>query len=308
MSEQIITIGKPNNIYKSNYITKVPYHFCFIPYFTIKSYFFHSYENLYFLLLSILQLSTIKYIGLLPSEWSPTGPYSTFTPLMLCFIMELFSNYVNWIIIKKNELKHNYTLIPVFRNNKWTKIYSKNIYPGDIFKVMSKKEILVDSILIKSDSINPKISLSTLTGEADLVPIKSIDNHLEISEYFDSLIDLKLKILNKYPNNLDKFKSILTKSETSNSSELSDILVDERYFLPGGGINCDNILYCLAISCGSEKKCYHRSKCDEMEKKNIFDRQNADYMMRVNTKILLIKIMTMSLFFYSTDNTNLDII
>lgn len=302
MSEQIITIGKPNNIYKSNYITKVPYHFCFIPYFTIKSYFFHSYENLYFLLLSILQLSTIKYIGLLPSEWSPTGPYSTFTPLMLCFIMELFSNYVNWIIIKKNELKHNYTLIPVFRNNKWTKIYSKNIYPGDIFKVMSKKEILVDSILIKSDSINPKISLSTLTGEADLVPIKSIDNHLEISEYFDSLIDLKLKILNKYPNNLDKFKSILTKSETSNISELPDILVDERYFLPGGGINCDNILYCVAISCGSEKKCYHRSKCDEMEKKNIFDRQNADYMMRVNTKILLIKIMTMSLFSIIYDN------
>jgi phospholipid-transporting ATPase len=293
MSDHLITIGEPNRNYKSNYISKVPYHFFLIPIYTVKSYFFHSYENLYFLLLSLLQLCTSDYIALLPAELSPTGPYSTFTPLMLCFLMELFSNYISWFTIKKNEISHNYSLIPVFRNGKWKKIYSKDIYPGDIFKIAPDKEIAVDSILINCEENIPKISLSTLTGEPDLVPIKSI---LENKD-FKTLIGSSFQIIERYPKNLDKFKSNLiinTNSENNNKMKQNKFL-DEKYFLAGGGINCNSILYSLAISCGVDKKCYHQSKCEDFNKKNIFDRQNANYMMRVNTKILFIKIFIMSL-------------
>ncbi len=317
MSDNLITIGKPNKNYNSNYISKVPYHLCYIPIYTVKSYFLYSYENLYFLLLSLLQISTAEYINLIPSDWSPTGPYSTFTPLMLCFMMELLSNYINWFNIKRNEIKQNYSLTPVYRNKKWSKIYSKNIFPGDIFKIMPEKEILVDSILINSDNNNPKISLSTLTGEPDLVPVKTINDENILSTKLYSVMSGSLKILDRYPNNLDKFKAILIQSKNNkknlhnssveNSDELQSTskLIDEKYFLPGGGINCDDILYAFAVSCGSEKKCYHQSQCENYEKKNIFDRQNADYMMRVNTKILFVKIVVMtfcSLVYENGDN------
>ena len=287
MSNYKIKIGQPNKNFNSNYISKTPYSFFYVPFYTIKSYFLHSYENMYFLILSLLQLSTCEYINLLPREWSPTGPFSTLTPLMLCFIMELLSNFFSWIIIKKNEIIQNYKLVPVYRNKKWKKIYSKNLFPGDIFKVIPNKEILVDSLLLYSNEEHSKISLSTLTGEPDLVPVKNLTSESKLNE----ILNNSLNIVNFFPKNLDKL-----------SANLDNIQIDEKYFIPGGGINCDHTMYCLAISCGVNKKCYHQSKKSNLKKNNIFDRQNAEYMMKVNTKILIIKMFIITICSLVYDN------
>ena len=97
-----ISIGIPNKNYKNNFNSKVDYRFICIPYVAVREYFYNSQENIYFLFLSLLQLSTSKYIGLLRSYWSPTGPYSTFVPLILCFFLELFTIFLKWIFLKKN--------------------------------------------------------------------------------------------------------------------------------------------------------------------------------------------------------------
>ena len=123
-----IDIGSSNTKYDNNFVSKVNYSFISIPYVTINKYFVQSIENFYFLILSLLQLSTSSYINLLPKEWSPTGPYSTFIPLLLCFLLDLFTILIGWIYDKLYEISENYKYIKVYKNGRWKNEYSKNIY------------------------------------------------------------------------------------------------------------------------------------------------------------------------------------
>ena len=82
-----IIIGKSNKQYDNNYIAKTTNNFFLIPFITIYTYFIVSKENLYFLALGLIQLSTAERFALLPSHWSPTGPYNTIVPLFLCFLI-----------------------------------------------------------------------------------------------------------------------------------------------------------------------------------------------------------------------------
>ena len=69
----------------NNYISYNKFSFIDIPVISIQQYFLNCTENLYFLLLVILQLMTYSEINLLPAHWSPSGPFSTFIPLFLCY-------------------------------------------------------------------------------------------------------------------------------------------------------------------------------------------------------------------------------
>ena len=283
-----ISIGHPNKIYTNNYVSKVNFSFFNIPYVSINKYFIQNNENIYFLILSLLQLSTAPYIGLLPKKWSPTGPYSTFIPLLLCFLLELFSIIFNWICSKKYEISENYKKIRVFRNNTWKEAYSKDIYPGDIIYLPDDTIIPVDCLALFSDSTqNPKICLSSLNGEADLVPI----NLLSSKDY--------LKYLNKdliidklYIDDLFRF-----------NAHIDNTNINENFFLPGGAINLDNSFIALTIGCGKNKKCYNQAKCSKFSKKNSFDKINSDYMMDINAKILILKIIGVTLFSYYYENS-----
>ena len=74
-----------------NFISLNKFTFTQIPYLSVKNYFINSKENFYFLFLSILQLCTYSEINILPSHWSPSGPFTTFIPLFLCFLLEIVS-------------------------------------------------------------------------------------------------------------------------------------------------------------------------------------------------------------------------
>ena len=54
-------------------------------------YFIESSENIYFLALAMFQLLTYEKIGILPTYWSPSGPFSTLVPLLLCYILEVIN-------------------------------------------------------------------------------------------------------------------------------------------------------------------------------------------------------------------------
>jgi len=206
--------------------------------------------------------------------------------------MELISDIMNWVRYKYNEINENYSLIDVFRNNKWKKIYSKNLYPGDIYKIHKDSKICVDSICIYSpDTEHPKICLSTLTGEADLIPVESL-----YASWSNKITRQSINIINYYHKSLNKLKIEFVKSKK---------IINENYFLAGGGINMDNDIIAIAVACGKNKKCYHQSKCDGYIKRNLLDKKNADYMMRVNTRILLLKILllTISSLLYQNGNS-----
>ena len=93
---------------KSNYISFNKFSFLSIPYLSIYNYFLISRENLYFLVLSLIQLSTFSKIGLLPSDWSPSGPFSTAIPLILCYLLELFGLIILFFTDLIKTYKYNY--------------------------------------------------------------------------------------------------------------------------------------------------------------------------------------------------------
>ena len=266
-----IIIGKSNKQYDNNYIAKTTNNFFLIPFITIYTYFIVSKENLYFLALGLIQLSTAEKFALLPSHWSPTGPYNTIVPLFLCFLIDLIINYINWLTQKRNEISENYRKI-IMLNCK--KKYSKNIYPGDIIIIPPKSIIPVDCIAIDcKDNKNPNISLSTLNGETDLVPVKTL-----ISENYslDYLFNKNLVIKNYYFNDLSSLKC---KLENKN--------INEKYFLPGGAVNMENTFTALVVACGKNKKCHNQIETSKFIKQNELDKYNGEYMMSVNVKFLL---------------------
>ena len=71
---------KQNINFNNNEIKRTKYNILYIPVLTTLRYFFWNYENIYFLILALFQLSTLWFI---PKEWSPTGPFSTAVPLLI---------------------------------------------------------------------------------------------------------------------------------------------------------------------------------------------------------------------------------
>jgi len=272
-----VIIGKSNTQFTNNYTQKTNVSFLYIPIIALYRYFIQSFENIYFLILSLLQLSTSNYINLLPQNWSPTGPYSTFIPLVLCFILELCTILISWIYDKIYEIRDNYRHIKVYKNNKWIDVYSKNIYPGDIIYISENTIIPVDSIALKTESsVCPKICLSSLNGEPDLVPIKPL-----VEDNFKLYIDKALIIDKLYIDDLSRFNAHI---------KCTNQRIDEKSFLPGGSINKDNNFIVVAIGCGQDKKCYNQSKCTKFKKINNLDKINGKFMMHINVKILIFKI------------------
>ena len=81
---------------KSNYVSYNKFNLSEIPLISITKYFLESTENLYFLALALFQLLTYEKIGILPTYWSPSGPFSTMIPLLLCYLLEVFNLLVTY--------------------------------------------------------------------------------------------------------------------------------------------------------------------------------------------------------------------
>ena len=91
----ILKLGEPNKSFDNNFINRNKYNFLFIFVFSTLNYFFKNKENFYFLILSLFQISTSNFIGLIPSNYSPTGPWSTFIPLILCIFLQIITDYLS---------------------------------------------------------------------------------------------------------------------------------------------------------------------------------------------------------------------
>ena len=124
-----IQFNIPNKSYPNNRIQRTTYSIFYIPIIVISLYFFWNYENIYFLFLGLFQLST--KIGL-PKEWSPTGPYSTIVPLIICILFELVSAFCIWCKNNKLDNMENNRIIEHYNHNN---IKSSELFPGHIIKL-----------------------------------------------------------------------------------------------------------------------------------------------------------------------------
>lgn len=167
-----VLVGVSNKVYSSNNIDNTQCKFFLLPLLTTYRY-FNNIENVYFLIISLFQLLTHPYINILPSYWSPTGPYSTIVPLILCLVLDMLSDLYRWVCVFIDDWRKNNKKIRVwdYKTNRWSEKESKRVYPGDIVAIQKDQIIPMDILLIdyyvgNSKSSYCKINLANLNGES----------------------------------------------------------------------------------------------------------------------------------------------
>lgn len=277
MLSNLIIIGKQNTQFGSNKLNNNKNYLIIEPFITIKKY-FSNLENIYFLLISIFQLLTIS---VLPSNWSPTGPYSTCIPLLLCLLMDIIVDCCKWINIYIDDNKKNNTIYSIwdFKINNWTNKKNMDIYPGDIISIVQDTILPMDILLIEYYSKDfCKLSLSNLNGESNLITIMRISD-------LHSLVDFKNSELVINNNNKN---SIFDIDGTIKLNDGSIIDWDSRMFMVNGSKMITQGGIGIVLSCANELKLINSNIClDYSNKINSTMDKISNFMMNTTIYILI---------------------
>ena len=144
----ILKLGTANNNFSNNYLTRNKHKFYLQFLFSLINYFQNNLENVYFLILSLFQVCTSDFINLIPKNYSPTGPWSTFIPLLLCICLQIISDYVSWFYQFFQDKSENQRKITYFYNNKWSSIASGKLRPGNIIYLKKDDVVPIDGIVM----------------------------------------------------------------------------------------------------------------------------------------------------------------
>lgn len=272
-----LKFGVPDFSSRNNKVNRLDYCIWQVPWITIYQY-FSNYENIYFLILSIFQLLTLF---LLPREWSPTGPFSTVIPLLLCLLLEIINNIINWIYIWKNDwIENNKEFFVISHKNKHfylKKIKNQDIYPGNILYLVKHDIIPVNGIILDSNENNIKINLSLLTGESNINYLYKLDKTRRIQNYIDAHL------------HIDEFyNNIHIKWESCNENLC--LHVRNNNYIHAGSILESDYVYVWTISCNSDN-----TKKNIKKRHSRIDKFVGNYMMNVNVYILIFLITIISL-------------
>jgi magnesium-transporting ATPase (P-type) len=278
-----ITVGTSNLQYESNQIIRAKNKLLIVPFITIKKYFL-SYENIYFLIIALFQLSTLC---ILPKEWSPTGPYSTAIPLLLCVLLEIITDlskwYQNW---KLDYNENNKTFKCLDSRGKLYDKKNKDIYPGDIVYLQKEDISPIDGLLLDTSNNEKysKTNLALLTGESNTCFVTKLQQYYKLDDYKDCIITIE----NYYQNNFHHISGTLQKdSEKFN--------IKGENFIVGGSIIKSEDMYILVVRCGKNKKGYLEKNILEHKYSRV-DKFIGSYMIKVST-ILLFGMIFVSAFF-----------
>ncbi|ARF11485.1 magnesium-transporting ATPase [Klosneuvirus KNV1] len=275
-----VLFGISNTNFSNNEVKRTKHSIFWIPLLTIYKYFFWNYENIYFLFLSLFQLSTLYF---LPKEWSPTGPYSTAIPLGICILAEIITHMITWYNdwitdYKENNkeyecLDHSYQLI---------KKKNRNIYPGDIIHLEKEDICPIDGILIDTTNNEKysKISLALLTGESNINYVIKPAKLFKLQDYKD----YKINISNYHQNNFNNIEGKLLNGKEEHN-------IQGENFVVGGSIIKSDDIYLWVIGCGRDKKSYLKKSVKNDRKKNRIDTFVGNYMINVNAILLLLLIL-----------------
>ena len=269
-----IVSGSPNNFYKNNKANRSNNKLFLVPITTVFNY-FKSYENLYFLALSIFQLLTLN---ILPAEWSPTGPYSTAIPLLFCVLLEIATNIYKWARNYKLDYLENTRNILAYPSGS---LLNSKIQVGHIIILNSGDIIPVDGILLDCPDKYGKISLAPLNGESQTHVVEKLTSKFLLSDLVNCVVD----VTNYYPTNYNNLEAnIITNSSYK---------IDGSYFIVSNAIAQSDGLVILVIRCGEEKKSWIKSNTPV--RINRLDKYYGDYMINFNGYLLVVLIALVSL-------------
>ena len=269
---------------KSNYISYNTFSIWEIPKISVTKYFIESSENIYFLALAMFQLLTYEKIGILPTYWSPSGPFSTLVPLLLCYILEVINLLLTYFTDLYKTFKYNYyKYVKVISNDILQIKKLKNIKVGDIILVDNDEIIPVDTILLSVESGDySQISLSNLNGECDIICKEPILQKLNEN----SKMDIKIDNIKEYKNSIKKFNSDCLINDTK-------VELNNHNFIPGGSINKGSLITVVVTQIGKSIRSYTSSKNEKLFKQNFIDNYITDSL--TNYFIFLLGIYTLSI-------------
>ena len=263
----------------SNFVKRVKTNILYIPFETLINYFFWNYENIYFLILSLFQLSTLF---LIPKTWSPTGPYSTAIPLLLCISIEIITKMIKWYQDwNLDYIENNTEYKCVNPNNIQYKKKNADIYPGDVIYLQKETICPIDGILLDTtnNEKHSKISLSLLTGESNIHYVIKPNKYFKLNNYEKS----KLIITNYHSNNFHNIEGNIITSDSTYK------IKGDNFIVSGSIIKSDDV-YVWVIGCGINKKSYLKKSMKNDRKKNRIDNFIGKYMINVNAILLSILI------------------
>jgi len=289
-----IIIGTANKKFKSNKINRNEHCFYMLPFVTIKHY-FKNVENLYFLCIGIFQLLTIEQIGLLPKYWSPTGPYSTIIPLLLCLLLEIGGDYCKWFMLFLQDYNRNHKKYKLwdYNDNKWIEKCNQDIYPGEVISLEKNQNIPMDILLIdyfteiQSRHDYCKINLANLNGESYPVIVDKIGFELRLDDF--RMGKIKIKSDNKQ-SIFDIDGSIIFRNGNTLNFNHRCLLVNNANLLSEG---CLGIVINCSVDCKLQDKKYNSNN-----KQNTIMNKISNFMM--NTTIYLLVSLVMGITIYKT--------
>ena len=249
-----------------NYISFNQYNFYEIPLLAFKNYFCNSKENIYFLILAFFQLLTWDYLKVLPKNWSPSGPFSTSIPLLICFFIEVLGLILRFINQYTKTYNYNYknkVKKCIYTNNNYEMktICVKDIKIGDLIFIENEQVIPVDCLVFYNlGEQSAKINYSNLNGEPDIIIKQSITKKTQCEKFNN----IKILDIKDYPSSIKKFNAKII----YNNEKYIDI--DHEYFIPGGSINKGYDIIVVVTEVGKDIRSYTSVKNENIFTNNFF--------------------------------------
>ena len=278
----------------NNYVSYNKFNFCEIPRISISKYFFESTENIYFLALAMFQLITYEKIGILPTYWSPSGPFSTMIPLLLCYFLEVINLCVTYFTDLYKTYRYNYyQYVKVIKDDNIESICLKDLKIGDVILINTDEIVPVDTVLVNVDGNEyGEISLSNLNGESDILCKDTILNSYE----YNLTLNINIYEIKNFSNSIKRF-------DAKCSINKDTIDLNNNHFIPGGSINKGGIITLIVTQVGKSIRSYTSNKNEKLFKQNFIDNYITQSLTRYF--ITLLALFTLSITFQKNTNFNI---
>eukprot|EP01129_Flabellula_baltica_P007095 TRINITY_DN2729_c0_g1_i2.p1 TRINITY_DN2729_c0_g1~~TRINITY_DN2729_c0_g1_i2.p1 ORF type:complete len:581 (+),score=100.38 TRINITY_DN2729_c0_g1_i2:64-1806(+) len=285
LMDRLVYVGEKATSYSDNKVVRTKYSFWMI-FFVTLSVVFSNKENIYFLIVGLVQVSTFPLIGLLPQYLSPTGPWGTAGPLlgtvMLQFLLLLFA----WVKGTWEDLKENSNEIKVVHQSNTSddilieREEQHKLVPGDVIYLQKGEVVPTDIITLAIDESDAVATFTAtdLTGEPGNIPSVPIDG-IDLKDCLQLRARIRCFSLG---SNINEFEG-----DIALGKELPVEITSENT-IPAGAIITSNGVYGVTYASGPDRK----SMLDidsQVEKKNHLEKIISRFMI-YNVYLLVIMI------------------
>ncbi|KAJ2950446.1 hypothetical protein O0L34_g8688 [Tuta absoluta] len=264
---RVIFINRPQpQKFLSNRISTAKYSLpSFIPLFLFEQ--FRRYSNCFFLLIALLQQ--------IP-DVSPTGRYTTLTPLILILSVSAIKEIVEDFKRHRADDETNRRKVEVLRNGAWQTVRWEGLQVGDICKVLNNQFFPADLILLSSSE--PQgisfIETSNLDGETNL-KIRQAHTDTARLDNTEALAGFRATVQCEPPNrHLYEFNGQLTEANTKTIP-----LGLDQMLLRGAMLRNTAFVYGVVIYTGHETKLMKNSTKAPLKRSSIDKQTNTQILM-----------------------------